>query len=85
MFLNIYTHGCVCIHIYTHNKYTQYTYIYYVKKKTFILDAINLDYVAIKNKKYMYKQKMIFFINHQKYDAVCLGSRCVPFSVFVQI
>ncbi len=31
---------CVCLHI--HNKYTQYTLIYYVNKN-FILDAINHD------------------------------------------
>ncbi len=28
------------LYLYIQNKYTQYTYIYYVKK-TFILDAIN--------------------------------------------
>ncbi len=33
-FLNIY---CMCVYLYVHNKYTQYTYIY------FILDAINHD------------------------------------------
>ncbi len=26
-----------------HNKYTHYTYIHYVNKKTFIMDAINRD------------------------------------------
>ncbi len=38
-------HVCVFIYIYIHNKYTQYTHIYYVilyyVTKTFILDAIN--------------------------------------------
>ncbi len=37
-----YIHACVCIYIYVHNKYTQYTHIYYVNKN-FILDAINRD------------------------------------------
>ncbi len=31
------------VYLYLHNKYTQYTQIYYVNKKTFILDAINRD------------------------------------------
>ncbi len=31
---------CMCVSLYIHNKYTQYTYIYYVNT-TFILDAIN--------------------------------------------
>ncbi len=32
----------VCVFIYIHNKYTQYTHIYYLNK-TFILDSINHD------------------------------------------
>ncbi len=36
-------HACVCMYsIYIHNKYTQYSNMYYVNK-TFILDAINHD------------------------------------------
>ncbi len=31
----------VCVCVYTHNTYTPYTHIYYIK--TFILDAINHD------------------------------------------
>ncbi len=33
----------MCVYLYIHNKYTQYTYIYHVHihKQTFILDAIN--------------------------------------------
>ncbi len=31
-FLNIYMHVCVCVCIYIHNKYTQYTHIYYVNE-----------------------------------------------------
>ncbi len=38
--LKIYVH--VCVYVYIHNKYTQYTHIYYVNK-SFILDAINRD------------------------------------------
>ncbi len=30
----------MCLYLYMHNKYTQYTLVYYVNK-TFILDAIN--------------------------------------------
>ncbi len=30
----------MCLYLYIHNKYTQYTLVYYVNK-TFILDAIN--------------------------------------------
>ncbi len=30
----------MCVYLYLHNKYAQYTYIYYVNK-TFTLDAIN--------------------------------------------
>ncbi len=30
----------MCVYLYTHNKYTQHTHIYYVNK-TFILKAIN--------------------------------------------
>ncbi len=47
-FLNINMYVCVCIYIYIyiyiyrHNKYTQYTHIYYVNKN-FYLDAINRD------------------------------------------
>ncbi len=33
---------CMCVYLYIHNKYTQYTLIYYVNKN-FILDAINRD------------------------------------------
>ncbi len=29
------------VYLYIHNKYTQYTHIYYVNKIFFILDAIN--------------------------------------------
>ncbi len=42
------------LYLYTHNKYTQYTLIYYVNKN-FILDAINrltaliLIYIQIEN------------------------------------
>ncbi len=32
----------MCVYLYVHNKYTQYTHIYYVNKN-FILDAINHD------------------------------------------
>ena len=32
----------MCVYLYIHNKYTLYTYIYYVNK-TFILDVINRD------------------------------------------
>ncbi len=38
IFSEIYT--CMCLYLYIHNKYTQYTHIYYVNK-TFILNAIN--------------------------------------------
>ncbi len=31
----------LCVYLYIHNKYTQYTYIYYVNNFLFILDAIN--------------------------------------------
>ncbi len=31
-------HTCMCIYIYIHNQYTQFTHIYYVNKKI-ILDA----------------------------------------------
>uniref|UniRef100_A0A8C2E2Y7 Proline-serine-threonine phosphatase interacting protein 1b n=1 Tax=Cyprinus carpio TaxID=7962 RepID=A0A8C2E2Y7_CYPCA len=34
----------MCVYLYIHNKYTQYTHIYYVNK-TFILDVINLDFL----------------------------------------
>ncbi len=30
----------MCLYLYMHNKYTQYTFIYYANKN-FILDAIN--------------------------------------------
>ncbi len=33
---------CMCIYVFMHNKYTQYTY-YIIKTKTFILDVINRD------------------------------------------
>ncbi len=32
----------MCVYLYIHNKYTQYTHIYYVTQKN-ILDAINHD------------------------------------------
>ncbi len=38
-FLNIY---CMYVYLYIHNKYTEYTYIYNVKK-TCIMNAINHD------------------------------------------
>ncbi len=41
-FLNVYMYTCMCVYLYRHNKYTQYTHIYYVNK-TFILDMINHD------------------------------------------
>ncbi len=34
---------CIYVYLYIHNKYTQYTHIYLMKTKTFILDAINHD------------------------------------------
>ncbi len=38
--VNIFKIYNVCVYLYMHNKYTQYTHIYYVNKN-FILDAIN--------------------------------------------
>ncbi len=31
----------MCVYLYIHNKYTQYTHIYIMYAKSFILDAIN--------------------------------------------
>ncbi len=42
MHVNISKIYAVCVCIYIHNKYTQYTRIYYVNKN-FFLDAINHD------------------------------------------
>ncbi len=41
--ISIFNIYCMCVYSYIHNKYTQYTRIYYVKK-TFILDAVNNDF-----------------------------------------
>ncbi len=40
--VNIFKIYNVCVYLYMHNTYTQYTHIYYVNK-IFILDAINHD------------------------------------------
>ncbi len=39
-FLNIY---CMCVYSYMHNKYTQYTHIYYVNKKIFWMRLITIN------------------------------------------
>ncbi len=36
----IYMYICMCVYLYIHNKYTQYTHIYHVNKN-FYFDAIN--------------------------------------------
>ncbi len=33
----------MCVYLYMHNKYTQYTHTYIMQTKTFILDVINPD------------------------------------------
>ncbi len=54
------------LYLYIHNKYTQYTLIYYLNKETFILDVINHDrsfdststkhYVLLPNNTYLWQQ-----------------------------
>ncbi len=49
----------MCVYLYIHNKYTQYTLIYYANK-TFILDAINRLTALIL--KYFLILLMLFFL-----------------------
>ncbi len=34
----------MCVYLYIHNTYTQYTHIYYVNKMFFVWDAINREF-----------------------------------------
>ncbi len=42
IYIYIIYYSFMCVYLYIHNKYTQYTHIYYVNKN-FILDVINRD------------------------------------------
>ncbi len=52
----------VCVFIYTHNKYTQYTHTYYVHK-LFILEAINRDFDSTNIYIYIYIYEWICMID----------------------
>ncbi len=55
MHVHIFKLYTVCVCLYIHNKYTQYTHILYIMQtKTFILDVINRLNENIYSKSYIY-------------------------------
>jgi len=66
----------VCIYIYIHNKYTQYTHVYYVHT-TLILDAINRCPALIT---FSFSLCIILFYINIELSVVIVVAVCVHFN-----
>ncbi len=57
-FQNIY---CMCVHLYIHNKYTQYTHTYYVNKNLFWMRLITINNLTALIVHYSMFHEVFFF------------------------
>ncbi len=65
----------MCAHLYIHNKYTQYTHIYYVTK-SFILDEIkSFDSINFDLMSGLFKLQNILFFFHLFFTLVLANSK----------